>query len=323
MANNGHSGRSDNPAVYGLTVQQRRLLPQFAALKAFEAIGTCGGIRRAAEALSVDHAAVSRHLRALEEWAGVPLFDRASGVAGQLTPHGARFHRTIARSLAEISAAALDFMPQQDDRNLVLWCAPGLASEWLTGRIGNFSAAFPDIQLELQPIEITPGAVGHDVDAYIHYVIDAQKADLDPGFRTQELARPRILAVASPSFVADLPPVATPADLLNLPLLHEANFDQWRRWFESHGVAGAENLGGPRYWQGHLTLAAARRGQGLALANTLLVADSIRRGELVEVGDFAPVHLGSYMLTTRRTRWRGLALTDFRRWIERAIVAPD
>ncbi len=313
------SGTKANVAHYGLTPEQRRALPPFAALKAFEAIGTHGGIRRAAEALSIDHAAISRHLRALEDWADCSLFDRASGSNGQLTATGARFHRAVAQSLTDIASASMEFRPQLDDKHLILWCAPGLASEWLTARIGDFSATFPDIQIELQPIEIPPEQVDNDVDAHIHYVVDANKKKEIPAFRSVELLRPPILAVASPGLLKNLASFNHPSDLLDVPLLHEASFDQWRRWFEQHGVESDSKLDGPRFWQGHLTLAAARRGQGIALANSLLVGDSLKNGELVEVGAFSPVYLGSYVLTTRRSRWRGTALVEFRRWMQQIL----
>jgi DNA-binding transcriptional LysR family regulator len=45
-------------------------LPPFAALRAFDAIGRRGGIRRAAEELGISHAIVSRHLAALETFWG-------------------------------------------------------------------------------------------------------------------------------------------------------------------------------------------------------------------------------------------------------------
>lgn len=50
-----------------------KALPPFAALRAFEMVGRVGGIRRAASLLAIDHTVVSRHVRALEEWVGVPL----------------------------------------------------------------------------------------------------------------------------------------------------------------------------------------------------------------------------------------------------------
>lgn len=71
------------------------MLPPFAAIRAFDAVAHHGGIRRAAIALDRDHAAVSRQLRALEDWLGVALFDRASGL---LTPTGERYQRRIGRA---------------------------------------------------------------------------------------------------------------------------------------------------------------------------------------------------------------------------------
>ncbi|MBK6491325.1 MAG: LysR family transcriptional regulator [Sphingomonadales bacterium] len=47
-----------------------------AALRAFEAVGRLGGVRRAAKELSIDHAVVSRHVRSLEAWVGIPLVVR-------------------------------------------------------------------------------------------------------------------------------------------------------------------------------------------------------------------------------------------------------
>jgi len=55
-------------------VAERRGIPPFASLKAFESVGRAGGVRKAALELGIDHAVVSRHLRALEAWLGQPLF---------------------------------------------------------------------------------------------------------------------------------------------------------------------------------------------------------------------------------------------------------
>jgi LysR family glycine cleavage system transcriptional activator len=310
-----------HPPRKGLTREQRLSLPPFAAIRAFEAIGTCGGIRRAALELSIDHAAVSRHLRALETWAGVALVDRAGGGAS-LTESGLKFHRAITQGLAGIAAASLELTRRADDAHLSLWCSPGLASEWLTGRLGSFSAILPDVAIEIQPSELTPDAA-QDVDAHLHYVIDAIPWTGDGALRSVEIARPPILAVASPAYLETARPFDTPADLLDAALLHEANFDQWRRWFEAHGVETTNRLSGSKLWQGHLTLAAARRGQGIALANALLVGDSLRSGELVAIGDWKPIHLGGYMFTARRNHWRDRTVMGFRRWLENSIAAES
>lgn len=83
--------------------------PPYATLRAFEAVGRLGGIRRAALALGLDHAVVSRHLRALEEWAGVPLINRQRQPR-ILTEAGARYHERITRALEEIAQASAELI---------------------------------------------------------------------------------------------------------------------------------------------------------------------------------------------------------------------
>lgn len=311
---------ADAPEPAGLTREQRSAMPPFATVRAFEAIGTTGGIRRAALALSVDHAAVSRHLRALERWTGTALVDRSQGSGGQLTPQGRIYHRRIAAALSELADATQDLRYRSDDTRLRLWCMPGLASEWLTGRIGSFSAAHREIEIELQPSDVPPNFDRHQADAYLHYVIDHAEAPADPKLRAGRVARPAVLAVASPDFVAASGEFRDPADLLGSTLLHETNADQWRRWFGQLGVDAGPDIKGPKFWQGHLTLAAARRGQGVALANALLVHDDLREGRLVALGDWPAVYLGTYMFTTRGDGWRSRTVASFRRWLETSVA---
>src|SRR2546423_3650990 len=53
-------------------------LPPLNAIKAFEAAARLGSFTRAAEELNVTHGAVSRQIRALEDWLGARLFVRTS-----------------------------------------------------------------------------------------------------------------------------------------------------------------------------------------------------------------------------------------------------
>jgi DNA-binding transcriptional LysR family regulator len=304
----------------GLRQDQRVVIPPFVTLRAFEAVGSCGGVRRAAILLSVDHAAVSRHLRTLEQWTGVTLIDRAAGSNGALTERGRAYHERISQALSLIASATQEVMRREDDYRLRLWCAPGLASEWLTGRIGSFTRRHEKIDFELQPSDAAPDFESNEADAYLHYAIDASPVALPSNQRSIEIARPPILAVASPDFLTTAPAFLTPSDLLTSTLLHEANTSQWQRWFGEYGLSDVGALGGPKFWQNHLTLAAARQGQGIALANSLIVSDDLASGRLVAIGDWRPVFLGSYRFTTHRDSWRATAIASFRRWLERAVA---
>lgn len=90
-------------------------------LEDFLALAETGNFSRAAEARSIAQPAFSRHIRALEEWVGVDLFDRSAHPAA-LTPAGQRFlplleailanletARTKARAAHDVAAASLRF----------------------------------------------------------------------------------------------------------------------------------------------------------------------------------------------------------------------
>lgn len=94
-----------------------------------------------------------------------------------------------------------------------------------------------------------------------------------------------------------------PPTSLTAPLLHEHEDYEWRRWFSAHGVEAPERLPGPRLWHAHLTLDAARRGQGIVLTNRFLLADDLARGDLVRlpvVPEASDLSFGAYVLRVRR-----------------------
>jgi len=61
-------------------------------LEDFLALAESGNFSRAAQARAIAQPAFSRHIRSLEEWVGVDLFDRSAHPAG-LTAAGQRFLR--------------------------------------------------------------------------------------------------------------------------------------------------------------------------------------------------------------------------------------
>lgn len=301
-----------------LVFWNRRATPPFTALRAFAAVGEFGGIRRAAAVLELDHAAVSRHLRSLEVWAGVPLVERGAN-GGKLTPEGAKFHARITTALNEIAAASAELVNGPNERTLQLSCIPGLASNWLLARLADFRQRHPEIQLVLRPSDTAPDFTRRDMDGDIRYVIDAAPDKPPAGeVETVQLARPPVLAVVSPARLEALGDPRTPADLLKGPLLHEENARQWTAWFEANGVTPEHELAGHKLWHAHLAVDAARRGEGVALANAFLVGEDFKAGRLVDVGarvGAQPIVMGAYVFCARRDRWRTPALLAFRRWL--------
>ncbi len=293
--------------------------PPYATLRAFEAVGRLGGIRRAALALGLDHAVVSRHLRALEQWAGVPLVNRQRETR-LLTEAGARYHQRITRALEEIAQASAELISVRNDGVLRVWCMPGFAMGWLTARLPRFQALVPQVELVLRPHDTSPDFTRHEADVDIHYFAGLEPLQLPgaSGVRRIEIANPDVFPVANPAVARSLRHITRIQELLDAPLLHEESEAHWRSWFAACGVVCPPSLPGPRLWQAPLAIEAARHGQGVALANPFLLGDDLAMGRLEPVLDKnlgGRVPLGFYAFTARADRWQSPSVAELRRWL--------
>lgn len=312
-----------NKRAASLRLPSRKSIPPFESLRAFDAVARLGGIRKAAQALMRDHAVVSRHLKSVEDWTGCQLFDRTPGGV-VLTEEGRIYHQQIKASIDQISEATIALMKRSSDRSLQVWCMPGFAIHWMARHLQEFDRINNGVDLELRSTGDEPDFNRHEADVNIRIFRAAEKSSaLAPGLRCQRIARPKIVPVASPDYLAQCEPITQPKDLIQCALLHEEDFGNWEVWFGENGIDEVDDLAGIRLWDGHMTLAAARHGRGIALSNHLIVANDIANGRLVEVGaglaSFAPVSLGSYYFVARSDRWDTPAIAHFRRWLMRTV----
>ncbi len=300
-------------------VDHRRAVPPFAALRAFEAVGRLGGIRGAAQALSVDHTVVSRHVRSLEAWVGVPLVNRLRG-GSQLTDEGRAYHARVAHAIDEIAEATAELVRRGNDSLLSISCVPGFASAWLASKLTSFQNQHPHLELELQPTDQEPNFTARGADVDIRYIADPIPK-IDPFLKTIEIARPGVFPVASPAFLATREPIRKAEDFLQTPLLHEESADQWGNWLQRQGVELSKGLPGPRFWHAHIAIEAARSGRGVALANRFLLRDDLEAGRLIVVGPEASrdTVLGAYVFTCRADRFNAPQIASFRRWLQALI----
>ena len=118
-------------------------------IRYFMAVAETGSFTRGAERANVTQPTLSAGIKRLEESLGAILFDR--GRAAQLTPAGARFLPRARLLLQEWTAARREL--RQESRpsrlRLRLGYIPGLPPKRLTALLGSFSAAHPDIALEV------------------------------------------------------------------------------------------------------------------------------------------------------------------------------
>jgi LysR family glycine cleavage system transcriptional activator len=257
-----------------------RQLPPLAALHAFEAAARNQGFQRAGEELHVSAGAIGHHVKQLEAWLGVPLFQRmARGVV--LTSAGQRYAeslRPILDRLADVSEAA---RRQGEERVVTVTATTSLVTRWLMPRLGRLRDRHPQIELRVLASTNAVDLAREGVDVAIrlgpgHY----------PGLKVDLLMEEWFSAVCSPAFLAAAGDLRGPADLRRYTLLHdepEAKLPaemNWARWMHSCGVPYPGGSG-PRFSHTYLSLEAAASGQGVALAAEPLIAADLASGRLV------------------------------------------
>jgi LysR family transcriptional regulator, glycine cleavage system transcriptional activator len=292
----------------------RLRLPPLIALRAFEAVGRTGSVRAAGDELAVSHTVVSRHLQNLQRSLGVTLV-RSEGRGVTLTEAGLTFHAQISQAFDIIARATLSVRPAARP-TLNIWCIPGIANRLLLSRLPELTGPPRNWDVNLQPTLSHPDLARGEADAEIVY---AEMIDSRGALMAEALVRPRVFPVASPAYLARYPAIAGLADLSKIALIHEESTEQWERWFELAGVSDLPPLRGQRLWHAHLAIEAARLGQGVALANDVLVADDLRSGALIEVIP-SSVHMETYQLVTLRERWDDPAIVALRDWLKRVLA---
>ncbi|MEM7101117.1 MAG: LysR substrate-binding domain-containing protein [Pseudomonadota bacterium] len=315
-----HPPSADGPKE--VPAPSSRHFPPFGALRAFDAVGRLGSIRKAARALARDHAVISRHIRGLEEWAGVPLLRRTS-LGIELTDAGHAYHQQIMAAIDLIADASLKLTEPSNKETLRLRCMPAFALHWLSARLGEFEEKHPHLALDLRATERVAEIEDKNWDVDIRLVPEFVEPPNFNGLHFIELARVPIIAVASPDYLDSLGWNKL-NQLTEATLLHEEDTHFWLAWLNAHGFTPHEPLGGPILWQGHLTLDAARNGRGVALTNPLVADADLESSVLVDV--LAALGLptqtqGVYGVTVRPDQRNSPVVVDFAAWLTDSLQA--
>lgn len=240
-------------------------------VRSFEATARHGNFTRAAQELGLTQAAISQHVKALEERLGVQLFERrARGVA--LTGAGSELYTSVAEGIGRIEAALGRFGRVSKDDRLHVLSNSSMASSWLTHRLHHFLAEYPGIDLRISTALWQTDAIG-------------VKADISL------FLGPLKQAGAAPIPGGDLVTVCGTGDVEEDRLIHvtgfEAAFEAFRK---SRREKVRKRLRVVECDSFQAALLLAQAGMGRTFAPRLLAAGPIREGALHDLGpcDFHP-----------------------------------
>lgn len=267
-------------------------LPPLASLRAFEAAARRQSFLHAAAELGMTAAAISQHVKSLEEWIGLALFERRPrGV--RLTAQGRELGDACSEGLGHIAMTVERLTGRSGQKRVSLACQPSMVTHWLASRLPAFRAAHPDIQVAIvYPLGArTPEEAGADL---------LIRHGRQPDRPAQAILGAATRPTCSRGYLQRCGPIATPADLLRADLLHDETESAWTAWLASQGLRPPANAG-PLFADFNLLVSSVLAGLGIGLCPTALVEKQIEDGELTVLFDHAIDEDKSYWLIAAQT----------------------
>ncbi|MBO1326088.1 LysR family transcriptional regulator [Acetobacter sp. TBRC 12305] len=288
--------------------RRSRRLPSLNGLRVFDVVARHPNFRLAAEELGVTQGAVAQQIRALEAELGIRLFERHPRTLA-LTEAAQGYAISIRRAFELIGAATERLQPAP--AAVTISVTPTFAAKWLIPRLPDFTAHYPDMTLRIHASEKLAGFGADGVDIAVRQASPPFAAGLD----ARLLFAQRIVAVASPMLIEKLGRPHCVEDLAAYALLDDAHHF-WPRFLEK--TFPGKSILSPRrivFNQTSFAIDAAIGGQGVALANPFLVADSLADGRLQSLFDTVLQVEGGFYVVCPGTPPPGTPVAAVRDWL--------
>jgi LysR family glycine cleavage system transcriptional activator len=304
-----------------MTISNKAPLPPLNALKAFEVAARHLNLTKAAAELFVTPAAVSRHIKVLEEYLDVTLFIRGNQGL-ELTEVALHCYPKLSMGFSTLADAVAEIRQRTNRRQLTVGMAPSFASKWFIPRMNQFTEMFPDIDLRILAssdyLESYKGAKhgrdGTDVSIRFgkgHY----------PDCDSELLFSVGVTPLCSPSLLDGEFPLNTPHNLAHYTLIHDDTLhggqQDWDSWLKEAGVDDVDTSRGSRFNHVSLALEAAVAGHGVVLTINKLASKDIDEGRLIAPFDLTlPLDYNYYLVMDQNKQTHEQeTITTFIEWI--------
>ena len=303
----------------------RRPLPPLDLLVGFESAARNLSFTRAAGELFLTQSAVSRQIQALEEFTGVPLFERRHKALA-LTDAGQAYFRTVTTVLDQLREATRRLKETRTGHVLTVTTTISFASIWLIPRLARFRREHPSVDVRIKATHEVVDLEREGIDLAIR---DCAMNNVPPG--AIFLAGEQMAAMCSPSYVKEARaakrPLSRPEDLCHHPLLHLHDAQgrwpwlTWAAWLEAMGVEPFVAANTQTFDQYDQVIQAALHGQGVALGRMTMASAYLREKRLVALfGRGQQLARGFHIVHSKTTGDRE-DVRQFVEWLREELAA--
>ncbi|TDR14809.1 DNA-binding transcriptional LysR family regulator [Marinomonas communis] len=288
-----------------------RQLPSLTALRVFEVAGKQLSFTMAAKQLYVTQGAVSRQIKQLEDYLGVPLFVRMHHKL-ELTDSGRQLLQKIEQSFDLIETAVTEIRDPKLRQKLNILVPPTLATRWLARRLTEFHKRFPELE----------------VSVYDH---PSEHVLFDCEIRFGRMAKPKHFSEML--FLEQHVPVCLP-DMIDraqnltleagnlLHILHEGErLPVWRDWLEAAGLHQQVDADrGLSFSTLDQAISALKAGTGFAVIEKHMISRELEEGRLAQFSDIEVSGPYGYWLDIPPERQGLSKVVFFREWLHEQLA---
>ena len=241
------------------------------ALRAFEAAARLGGFKLAASELNVSPAAISQHIKALEEWSGRPLFERhPNGIV--LCEIGKDILPDITGGLDMIGQSVHRLRTISKSHDVAIATLPSVALLWLSQRLPYLRAQLAPDKISVSAHEVPPNLLRELYDVSIFFRTPT-------GSKNEVILEEDIIyPVCSPNLSTQ---ITTFDDLAQQTLITDSTWESdWSHWWKvvKHPLVSTH---GPSFSLYSMALEEAKNDAGVLMGHHSLVRSAIELGQLV------------------------------------------
>ena len=273
--------------------------------------------RTAGEELFITSSAVSHQIKSLEEELGEQLFDRTSRELS-LTETGKSLYRDVGPLIEQLDTAIAKYKKGAVSSSVRISVQPFFASEYFVPRLSEFTAAHPEIDIQVGTSDETMEKHPADADLSIR-LFRAPPSDMPSNL----LFPLRMVPAGTPEFKKAMT-VKNKKIVSEFPLIvHEPRPKAWTEWASAAGIQLPENTKVIRLDSTIAVLRAAQRGIGAALVPIPMGNLWLEEGSLVRLFKKELVADVSYYLVCKEERAEDESVVLLRDWILQNFADPS
>ncbi len=289
-----------------------RRLPPLRSLEAFTRVAKLGSSKAAASELALSPPALSRRIKALEDFVGKSLFDRKAQ-AMVLNSDGIALLAAIEPAMDAMAEAVDEIAGRGGEYRLRLGVLPLFATQRLIPALPDLRKSYPKLHIDIDTSGHAENLLGDVIDAAIIIT-----TEVDPRLYSVRLDRNHVYAIASETWAKENK-VEKPSDLSEHTVMVHSDmplmFDSWRR---AIGEPGLRPQAIDHIDSGPLMLEAAANGLGVAIMHGSHLSDA-RDPRLTRLFDIEVESPYSYWFVCRPRALRQRAVKIFHDWLIRTI----